>query len=194
MYIDQTTLSEKSLLDLELDGNLNVFAMIGLFMEVKQMAEIITLFAKLPDLSLVLFGTGELQDSYQRKIQELGLKNVKIIGFVPSDQISKLYSQIDALIINSFEETGPMTGIEAMAAGKVIFSRPVGAMQERLNDPDLIFNSMGVLFEKVKTYSAFSPEKIIRVKTSMRTRYLENYSNIQLKKQIIDMVVEGKGI
>ncbi|WP_332910225.1 glycosyltransferase [Algoriphagus boritolerans] len=159
VYIDQTTLAEKLLLHLKIDANLKVFAMIGLFMEVKQMEEVINVFAKLPNLNLILFGTGELQTSYQNQIDTLGLSNVKIAGFVAPDQIALLYAQIDALIINSSEETGPMTGIEAMASGKLILSRPVGAMRERLRDPEMIFDKAEDLIEKIKRYSSLPPEK-----------------------------------
>jgi hypothetical protein len=190
VYIDQTTLAEKSLLELKIDGNLKVFGMIGLFMEVKQMEQVISVFANLPNLNLILFGTGALQTSYQAKIDALGLSNVKIAGFISPDQISQLYAQIDALIINSSEETGPMTGIEAMASAKLIFSRPVGAMRERLRDPELIFDEAEDLLEKIKKYSVLLPEKIIAVKTILRTRYLENYSNLELKKQIKNMLEE----
>lgn len=192
VYIDQTSLSEKSLLELELDSNLKVFAMIGLFMEVKQMEEVINVFDRLPNLNLVIFGTGSLQGSFQAKIDKLSLDNVKIAGFVPPDQIAGLYSQIDALIINSSEETGPMTGIEAMAAGKFILSRPVGAMQERLNDEDLIFDDLEVLVEKINKFVAMSSEKIVEKKLALRTRYQENYSNLRLKNQIIRFLEEGK--
>lgn len=190
VYIDQTTLAEKALLDLKIDANLKVFGMIGLFMEVKQMEPVITVFANLPNLNLILFGTGALRTSYQAKIDALGLSNVKIAGFVAPDRISELYTQIDALIINSSEETGPMTGIEAMASGKLIFSRPVGAMRERLRDPDLIFDETEDLLEKIRCYSSLLPEKIFSVKTSLRTRYLENYSNLELKRQIKNMLKE----
>lgn len=190
VYIDQTTLAEKSLLELKIDANLKVFAMIGLFMEVKQMEQVIHVFANLPNLNLILFGTGALQTSYQAKIDALGLSNVKIAGFVAPDQISLLYAQIDALIINSSEETGPMTGIEAMASGKFIFSRPVGAMLERLRDPEMIFDKVEDLTEKIKKYSTLPPERIIEYKTTLRTRYLENYSNLELKKQIKNMLEE----
>ncbi|SDA78007.1 Glycosyltransferase involved in cell wall bisynthesis [Algoriphagus alkaliphilus] len=190
VFIDQTTLAEKSLLDLKIDSNLKIFAMIGLFMEVKQMEQVITVFANLPNLNLIIFGTGALQTSYQAKIDALGLSNVKIAGFIAPDQISQLYTQIDALIINSAEETGPMTGIEAMASGKLIFSRPVGAMRERLSDPEMIFDNTEDLTEKIRRFSILPPERIIEYKTTLRKRYLENYSNLEVKKQIKNMLEE----
>lgn len=188
VFIDQTTLAEKSLLDLKIDSNLKVFAMIGLFMEVKQMEQVIHVFANLPNLNLILFGTGALQTSYQAKIDALGLSNVKIAGFVAPDQISLLYAQIDALIINSSEETGPMTGIEAMASGKLVFSKPVGAMRERLSDPEMIFDNPEDLTEKIRRFSILPPDRIIEYKTTLRKRYLENYSNLEVKKQIKNML------
>lgn len=187
-YIDQTTLLEQTLLGLKVDSNLRVFAMIGLFMEVKKMEEIITLFSRLPDHTLILFGTGSLRATYQNRIDELDLSNVKIGGFIAPEKISDVYSKIDALIINSSEETGPMTGIEAMASGKIIFSRPVGAMRTRLNNSDLIYGIPEELFKKITKYSTFPPEKILEIKSDIRRRYLENYSNAQLKRQIVTML------
>lgn len=188
VYIDQTTLAEKSLLELKIDPNLKVFAMIGLFMEVKQMEQVITVFASLPNLNLILFGTGALQTSYQAKIDALGLSNVKIAGFVAPDQISLLYAQIDALIINSSEETGPMTGIEAMAAGRLILSRPVGAMPDRMEDMDLIYDSPADLKAKIKEIIRKSDRELLQIKEKLRMNYLERYSNEKLKLEIKSLI------
>jgi len=188
VFIDQTTLAEQALLNNEITGQLKVFGMIGLFMEVKQMDQVIELFEEFPEFRLKIFGIGELQSQFERLIQESNLKNVELGGFVPPSRIDGLYADIDCLIINSKEETGPMTGIEAMAAGKLILSKPVGAMADRLPDNGSIFVSIDDLKRKILQLSGLPADEILQAKTVLRERYRKNYSISVLKSAIEDLV------
>ncbi|GAB3218764.1 hypothetical protein GCM10027454_06930 [Algoriphagus aestuariicola] len=188
VFIDQTTLAEGKLLDIEIDSQLKVFGMIGLFMEVKQMDTVIEIFQEFPQFKLLLFGAGELQSRFEELIQRLKLKNVSIAGFVPPARIDEIYSLIDCLIINSSEETGPMTGIEAMAAGKLILSREIGAMPDRLEGEELIYKDVEDLRKKLHDIPRLDGPKIVERKMALRAKYLERYSTAILKSAIEALV------
>lgn len=187
-FIDQTTLAEQKLLEIPLTGSVKVFGMVGLFMEVKQMDQVVLLFKELSEFDLILFGSGPLQKDFEKLLQEEKLSNVKLAGFILPAEIHQVYSAIDCLIINSLEETGPMTGVEAMAAGRLILSRPVGAMPDRLVDMDLMYDSPSDLKDKIEEIGRKSDQELLQMKQKLRKNYLERYSNRKLKLEIKNLV------
>ena len=51
---------------------------------------------------------------------------------------------IDIFVVSSLSETGPQTGVEAMAAGLPLVTTPVGAMPERIShDEEGLFVPVG---------------------------------------------------
>lgn len=184
-FIDQTCQNEEKLLNLAPVRSLKTFAMVGLFMEVKQMDLIIKLFKKLPQYHLLIFGKGELETYYRKIITDLDITNVELKGFLDPEFSDKLYQQFDALIINSAHETGPLTGVEAMAAGRLIFSKPIGSMPSRLKDyPWFIFHDLIELQLKFEQLSQLPSNEINKTSFAMRDLYLNNYSYRSLTNQI----------
>ena len=184
-FMDQTVLNEDSLVNLPITSNLKKFGMVGLFMAVKQISSVILIFKSFPEFDLFLYGDGELKTEYENLISEHKISNVFFKGYFSPDNIDQVYSEFDCLIINSLNETGPMTGVEAMAAGKLILSRPVGAMESRLTNPDLIFNSDQELMDVFKEVQSWSVNRVLAEKTNLRERYLDRYSNESIKHQIL---------
>lgn len=185
IFIDQTIIKENSFLSLPISDNIKIFGMVGLFMTVKQISQVIKIFKYFPEFELFLYGKGELKEEYENLIKELKISNVKLKGYFPAEEIEKVYAGFDCLIINSSDETGPMTGVEAMAAGKLILSKPVGSMESRLSNPELIFNTELELIESLKQISLWTTDKVLSEKQILRNRYLENYSNKSIKFQIL---------
>jgi len=184
-FIDQTVIKEDSLLNLEITPEVRIFGMVGLFMTVKQISQVITVFKNFPEFELLLYGKGELKSEYENLISQLNISNIKFRGFFPAEEIEKVYGGFDCLIINSLNETGPMTGVEAMAAGKLVLSKPVGAMETRLSNTELLFDNEAELSDLLVRISSWSPEKIKSEKTILRMKYLESYSNESIRNQIL---------
>ncbi|TXE08777.1 glycosyltransferase family 4 protein [Algoriphagus aquimarinus] len=188
-FVDQTAIEEEKLLQIPITSSLATFAMIGLFMEVKQVEEVILKFAQVPDLKLLIFGQGELESVYKKLIAQNKLSNVEIRGFYPSSQMDQMYSQFDALIINSTEETGPMTGVEAMAAGKIILSKRVGAMAGRLADEQLLVDANNSLENTIQSLVKAEKDTITEIRTRLRNRYIESYSNESISNKIAQVTL-----
>lgn len=184
-FIDQTVIKEKKLLSLPIKTSVRVFGMVGLFMTVKQINHVIKVFKFFPEFELLLYGEGELKSEYENLIKELKISNVKLQGYFAAEEIENVYSEFDCLIINSSDETGPMTGVEAMAAGKLILSRPVGAMETRLNNSELVFNTESELIDLLKKINAWTSERVKSEKVALRNRYLDKYSNVSIRNQIL---------
>lgn len=190
-FIDQTAIQEEVLLNVAINSNCKTFAMIGLFMEVKQVEEVINTFSRFPDFNLLIFGKGELESSYRKLILEKKLSNVIIRGFFPAGKMHLMFNEFDCLIINSSEETGPMTGVEAMAAGKTIISSSVGAMPGRLSNDEFIIgpiNSLEMILSRIRMQSK---EEIVAERNRLRNRYINFYSNRAISMQIKETILEN---
>lgn len=188
-FVDQTAIQEKRLLDIPINSECKTFAMIGLFMDVKQITQVIETFVNFPNLKLLLFGKGELESDYRELITSNNLQNVEIRGFFPSEKMDRMFQEFDALIINSSEETGPMTGVEAMAAGKLIISSPVGAMPGRLKNDRFITGELNPLSTVLNELSKMGKAEISSEKNRLRKRYLENYSNKAISEKIAETIL-----
>nr|WP_145088767.1 glycosyltransferase family 4 protein [Rosistilla carotiformis] len=84
------------------------------------------------DLLVMIGGTGPMQDDLKKCINDLGLQNnVRLLGFVPEEQLSTAYRAADFSIVptQSLEGFGLVT-LESMAAGTPAIVTPVGSLPE----------------------------------------------------------------
>jgi glycosyltransferase involved in cell wall biosynthesis len=81
---------------------------------------------------LFIAGTGPMQESLSRQIEDLKLRDcVKLVGSVSEEQLSKMYSAADAFVIPTRAlECFGLIAVEAMSAGTPVLSTPVGALPE----------------------------------------------------------------
>lgn len=83
------------------------------------------------DVRLVIGGTGPEEAAIRSKIASLGLEEtVTLAGYV--DDKVRFLERIDVFMVTSEVEGGPISGLEAIAAGRLVISTPVGAMPDRL--------------------------------------------------------------
>lgn len=172
--VDQTTVLERELLDSSIayDGNLT-FGFLGRFTEEKGILQLLDCFKERED-SLIIAGSGTSIDAVEAVVNHK--ENVSYVGKLSQHEVGDFFSQIDVLIIPSFIEGGPIVGVEAMAAGKLIISTRVGAMEERLKDTgnDFWFDhskdlDLAICIEKVKS---LTEEQHIEIRKRIRQRYL----------------------
>lgn len=188
--IDQTTLVEKDLMDLEINKSSQlVFGYIGRFSQEKGIVELLEFFNKLEE-KMIIAGTGPLLMNV--KLICDNAVNLDYIGEFLPNKVVNFFKKIDVLIIPSYEEAGPLVGIEAMAAGKIIFSTKVGAMEERLKNTKNDFwfdiqkeDSFLELIEKLKQKSC---EEIKEIRKVNRLKYLEMYSKDTIKNQYLAVI------
>lgn len=190
--IDQTTLAEKNLIDLIINqSNQLIFGYIGRFSPEKGIIELLELFKKLGE-KLIIAGNGPLLTVLESICNDN--LNLEYIGEISTNKIHSFFEKIDVLIIPSYEEAGPLVGIEAMAGGKLIFSTKVGAMEERLyktkNDFWFDINDENTFLEIYKRLKNISLEEIQEIREVNRKKYLENYS-IEIVSKQYEQVVEN---
>lgn len=132
--VDQTAFNETSLLNLPLKSGFPVtFGFLGRFDKVKNIIPLVKAFQKTP-YKLIISGKGP----YKKELEQLVISdnNCELRNPYAIENISSFFKDIDVLVIPSINEAGPFVGVEAMAAGKLILSTDVGAMENRLKSID----------------------------------------------------------
>lgn len=85
-----------------------------------------------PSALLCVAGTGPLKELLAAKVESLGVdQNVRLLGFVPDDNLPSLYRAADLSVVPSqtLEGFGLIT-IESLAAGTPVLVTPVGGLPE----------------------------------------------------------------
>ena len=85
--------------------------------------------------TFLVVGDGDLLQPLKKKAENLGIDNhVKFLGHC--FEIPNLLGQVDIKVIASLSEGGPLTVLEAMAAGCAIVTTKVGVVPEVLTDDE----------------------------------------------------------
>jgi len=86
------------------------------------------------DCRLILVGGGELECSLRRRVAELGLAGVSLVGEVPREDVPCYLGLADAFIHHSRYESFGLGVLEAMQAGLPVVASSVGAIPELVTD------------------------------------------------------------
>ena len=95
-------------------------------------------------------------------------------------------------MIPSFEEGGPIVGVEAMASGKLIISTKVGAMEERLaqtkNDFWFSHEEKSSLPDAINRVEALSIEDRMMIRKEVRNTYVKNNALGTIKAKYLQII------
>jgi glycosyltransferase involved in cell wall biosynthesis len=84
----------------------------------KNVALLVEAMAALPgDVRLTLVGDGELHEPLRRRIDELGLRNVRLAGRMEPGELAERYRRATAVVMPSTHEGFPLVLLEALSAG-----------------------------------------------------------------------------
>ena len=89
-----------------------------------------------PEALLVVVGKGPLAKALSKRVEILGLKNnVRLLGFVPEQDLPAAYRAADLTVVPSiaFEGFG-LVVVESLAAGTPVLVTPVGGLPEVVRD------------------------------------------------------------
>ena len=112
----------------------------------KNVGAVVAAFERLPDLRLVVVGTGPLAEELTRAAPE----NVTVLGRVDDDQLRWLYASCLGLVAASYEDFG-LTPVEAAA-----FGRPTAALRWGGFLDTVVEGTTGCLFDE-PTPEAIAP-------------------------------------
>jgi glycosyltransferase involved in cell wall biosynthesis len=98
--------------------------------------------AAVPDVLLLIGGSGPLRAAFQQRIEDSGLaSNVRLLGRIPDEQLPAFYRAADVSIVPSVALEGfGLTAAESLACGTPVLVTPVGGLPEVVTalSPDLV--------------------------------------------------------
>lgn len=184
--IDQCTYKEKEMLKLQPVKAINTLLYVGRISAEKGIITFVDMFNELNmDLKLKIIGDGRQFE--QLKNQVKSNKNIEVLGFLSQDEIVNVIKETDAIVIPSYEESGPLIGLEAMASARIIVSTKVGAMVTRLDglNNQFWFNveDINSFKEVINKIEKLSPEELEKIALENRSRYLDKYQMDKIQSQ-----------
>ncbi len=188
--VDQTTFHEKALLGLDIQSFASItYGYIGRFNDEKGFLELLEAF-KINNKKIVFAGNGTHLEALLEACKTH--KNITYLGQLNANQLTEFYSQIDVVLIPSFEEGGPIVGVEAMASGKLIISTKVGAMEERLaqtkNDFWFSHEEKSSLPDAINRVEALSIEDRMMIRKEVRDIYIKNNALETIKAKYLQII------
>lgn len=126
------------------------------------------------DVQLVLVGLGALRNHLEKIVEELGLrKHVIFTGFVPDEDLPRLYKLADIFVIAGIAELQSIVTMEAMASALPIVAVNAVAL------PELIYHGEnGFLFPEGDSEAV--AEKVTRILTNERLKRLMGQKSLSL--------------
>lgn len=115
------------------------FIYVGRLVKEKNLNFLISVFNKLPELTLDIVGFGPLEE----ELRDMASSNITFYGAVNNEDLPSRYGEADVFILASYSETWGIVVEEALNNGlPVIVSDKVGCAEELINETNgLIFKS-----------------------------------------------------
>ncbi len=94
-----------------------------------------TVLDKIPSVKFVIVGKGPEKAKIERQIKMQKIENnVKLVGFVPDDELAQYYASCNLFVLHSLYEAFGIVLLEAMASGKPVVATSVGGIPEVVAD------------------------------------------------------------
>ena len=120
--------------ELELDDDTKLIGIIGRLVPVKNHRMFLDAVKKYKEIDnkkvkFIIIGDGELGEELKKYSIDFGIKDDVIFTGWRKD-LENIYSDLDMVVITSFNEGTPVSIIEAMAAGKPVIATDVGGVRD----------------------------------------------------------------
>jgi glycosyltransferase involved in cell wall biosynthesis len=154
---------------------------------------------KMAKIHLIIGGEGPEKNSLKKLIEKLGLiDEVTMSGFIPKEQLPKLYAAADFFILptRDLEGFGLVTP-ESMACGTPVLGTPVGGTKEILSPfkPHFLFEdtspeAMAAGIETAISHYFNNKNKYYKLRSDCREYVEKNYSWQRHTKQLLSIITE----
>jgi len=189
--IDQCALNEKQLLEIPAASHkVKTFLTIARLVADKNIDVVIGAFQQLKSTGNKLYIVGDGPEKNNLMKMAANDDHIIFTGHVSNDRISEYFETADCIIISHYDfETGPLTGVEAMAAGRMIISAKTGAMQERLPFSNFWFdNDKSNLAVQMQAVVMLDAPQVQQQSAAIRERYLDEYNSAKIGSKYLNAV------
>lgn len=105
------------------------FLYVGQLIKRKGLEVLLKAFGRLqqnyPNTSLILVGTGSLEATLRKSVEDLGLVGVHFTGHIPYEQLPTCYAASDVVLLPSLSEVWGLTLNEAMASTRPVITTDI---------------------------------------------------------------------
>lgn len=165
-----------------------VFTFVGRICDDKgidKLLEAMVLIKNVKNIKCLVVGNnffGNIKDSkYIKKLKKIAMPikdKIRFTGYVPNNQLNKIYSISNSVVIPSqWEEVFGVVALEAMKMGKPVIASNSGALPEVLSEECAIFIDRG------SDYVKDLAEAILKLKMDEKLRYRMGKAGKQHSKQ-----------
>jgi glycosyltransferase involved in cell wall biosynthesis len=176
--------------------NINSFLFLGRLGERKGIYDLVKAIDVLVNqqdnkqLKFYLAGDGEVEE-VRELVTKLNLLNqVEILGWVGDKQKLDVLLKADTVVLPSYNEGLPVALLEAMAAGKVILSTPVGGIPDLVSEGSNGFliapGDVDALVVKIKHIYQNPAEMMVIAKNNIE-KITSQYSSTQINQQLYNL-------
>jgi len=183
-YLDKTICRKKLNLPQDKKILLTVSALIerkGHIYSIEAMKEVIK---KRRDVLYILGGSGPLKEKLQKRINDLNLqKYVKLIGFIPDENLPLWMNSCNIFIFPSLSEGNPTVMFESLGCGIPFIGTKVGGIPEIIND------NVGILAEP-KNPKDLAENILIALDKKWNHKFILDYSKQFTWSNITKKIIE----
>lgn len=152
-----------------------IFVNASQFIERKNNLQLISIFKERKEF-LLLIGSGKEKEKYEKYIAENNIKNVKLMDFLPKQELFKVLKACDCFITLSEEDIFGHTTLEALANGL-----PVISSNRVISSLDIIENGINGFIVDLNNNQDIQ-EAIDKVDSSMKSNALKTAHNNTIEK------------
>lgn len=139
---------------------------------------------------LVLGGDGPERAALVDRAANRGVAYaVRLPGLVPAAERAAFLGALDVFAMASRGETGPYSGLEAMAAGRALVTTPVGAMPDRLRGDEARFVEVGDVDAWAEALMALAQERDVvgRLGRRARAAFVRGRASIRPQDRMLEL-------
>lgn len=139
----------------------NYFLFFGRLEKNKGVDYLISAFSLMPDINLVMVGTGSEEESLRKTIEDKKLNNIRLVGFQSGQRLTNFIQRSKCVMVPStWNETFGLTITEAFAYGKPVIASRVGGIPEVVSDgEDALLIEPGSVEEIISAVRKISESK-----------------------------------
>ena len=186
-----------------LNGRDNLIGYIGRLSQEKGILNFMEAIPKVLErddhIQILIGGDGQLHTKVEQYVDEQNLNSkVKILGWIPHNELPKYLNNLKLLVLPSYTEGLPNIMLEAMACGTPVLATAVGAMPDVIKDSETGFimedNSPECIAQNI--IRALSHPNLEEITRNARVLVEEEFTYevaVQRYRSILTNLIQGQG-